>query len=160
MDIGISRSSINQLSDIYSDRWELSSVNSVQFRTPFYLGVAGVGLDFFTYTSKESFSEISSLSASAFFGLNTIDTKNIILSSGVLIGIQQIESTDFGGNPVESELFLAFTLEPQVKLKSFILFSEFQYRRVFNYHRQNLLVIGAGVKFRFKIVEKLRGYID
>lgn len=161
LDIGISRSSFNQLSDIYSDHWELSSVNSIQFRTPFYLGVAGAGLDFFTYTSKdEGISKISSLSGSAFFGLNTIDTKNIILSTGVLIGIQQIESTDFGENPIESELFLAFTLEPQIKLKSFILFSEFQYRRVFNFHRQNILVIGAGVKFRVNINDKLRGYID
>jgi len=163
LDVGISRSSFNQLSDIYSNNWDLSSVNSIQFRTPFYIGTAGVGLDFFSYTNKsDNTFEISSLNASAFFGLDAIKTKNFIISTGVLIGVQRIEASAefFGENPAETELYTALALEPQVKLGNFILFTEFQYRRIFNYYRQNLFTVGLGLKYRIGIGEKLRGFID
>lgn len=163
LDVGISRSSFNQLSDIYSDRWELSSVNSIQFRTPFYLGVAGAGLDFFTYTSKEDQDErATSTNASAYFGFTPINNKSFLLSSGFLVGVEIMEvPTDrFGSIPRETELFLGLTLEPQIRVTRFIIFSEFQYRRVFNYYRQNLFSIGGGVKVRFNVSDKIRGYID
>lgn len=157
LDIGISRSSFNQLSDIYSDRWDLSSVNSIQLRTPFYLGVAGIGFDFFSYTRKEdNANKINSLNASVFFGLNAINTKHFLLSSGVLIGIQRVDlNVGSGLNSGESEQFYAFALEPQVKFRNFIFFSELQYRRVFNYYRQNFFIVGLGLKYRIGIGDKV-----
>ncbi|GAB5407712.1 MAG: hypothetical protein BalsKO_00770 [Balneolaceae bacterium] len=163
LDVGISQSSFNQLSDIYSNRWELSSVNSIQFRTPFYLGIAGLNVDLFSYKDNEDKTiKVNSLNTSVFFGLNIINQNNFKLSPGILIGIQTLESSSssFSSNTIESELFYAFTLEPQIMFKNFILFSDFQYRKVFNYYRQNLFSIGVGLKFRLNVSNTIRGYID
>lgn len=163
LDIGFARSSYNQLSDIYSDRWELSPVNSIQFRTPFYLGIAGAGIDFFTYTSNEDQDDIvSSINVSAYFGFNPINNKTFFLSSGFLVGVEimEVPTEFFGSTPRETELFLGFSLEPQIRVNRFIIFSEFQYRRIFYYYRQNIFSIGGGVKVQFNVSDKIRGYID
>lgn len=163
VDIGLTKSSLSLKTNSYSNRWNLSSANSIQVRTPFYVGVVGIGIDLFDYNSKdEDISDISSINFSAYIGLNLLDSKYFELHSGLFIGIQELESSGAGfqSNSVEKELFYAFGIEPQLKYKNLILFSEVQYRRVYNFYRQDIIFAGVGLKIRLTLSEKMRGLID
>lgn len=163
LEIGLSGSYTSQESKIYSERWNLTSAKSFQVRTPFYIGVAGVNIDVFDYIAKKDpAADFSSINFSSYLSVKIIEYKNFSTISGLLVGIQKTkaEESGFEFNPEERELFFGINIEPQIRISNLILFGDIQYRKVFNFYRQNILLVGLGARFRLPLSQKAINFID
>lgn len=148
----------------YSSRWDLTSSKSLQFRTPFYIGTAGLSVEFFDYISKKEFySNIKSVNYSAYLGYKIFQSKRILLYPGVQVGIQKSNfNNDRIGtkNTEERELLLGVNLEVQLKISPIILFSDLKYAKVYNFYRQNLYSVGIGGRINFSLPKKVYEFIE
>ncbi|MEQ9089943.1 MAG: hypothetical protein RIE52_02565 [Balneola sp.] len=163
VDIGISTSKVNILDESYASRWNLTSAKSFNFRTPFYIGTAGLNIDLFDYESKsDQVSDFSSINFSSYLGFRIFDHKDISIVSGLFVGIQKTDTEDdqFDFNAEERELYFSFSVEPQLRIGNFILFGDIQHRKVFNYYRQNMWFLGAGIKFHIKLPKNIQSFIE
>jgi hypothetical protein len=163
IEIGASLSSVTIFDKSYSKRWKILPAKSLKVRTPFYIGIIGANIDLFEYQAKNSqVSDFTSINFSSYLGLNVLKFKSFSASTGVIVGIQKIEtdSPEFDFNSEERELYFAFSLEPKVQINRIILFGDFQYRKIFNYYRQHLLTVGTGIRINLSVSKKVRDFVD
>lgn len=163
LEIGFSGSHASLQSTIYSERWGLTISKSFHARTPFYFGIAGFNLDFFTYETKNDVNmDVISMNVSSYFGFHMYENNIFRLSPGLLIGVQRTDSEIrhlSGKNNIEIELFYSAVLEPQLRFSKVIIFGDFQFRRIFNYHRQDIFFYGVGTRIHLPVPRKVSEFI-
>lgn len=155
---GIGYHNTSQMVKSYSSRWDLSNSISVSARTPFYVGDIGLSLNYFDYIPKENSGQIKSINYSLSIGhsFNLIkDRLHFYLAAGT--GIQK--TTILSNNFTERELFYLAKLEPSFNFKNLIFFGSFEFRKIFNYERQHLLMYGGGLRVRLFLPEKIQEFI-
>ncbi|MEQ9392238.1 MAG: hypothetical protein RLO03_08555 [Balneola sp.] len=163
-EIGASVSYPSSQSSIYSERWNLTESRSFHFRTPFYFGKTGFNIEFFDYeTRNESNSDASSINLSTYFGFDIIKSKFFKLTPGIFVGMQRLNSATrsrFSSNSIELELFYSASLEPQIVFNRIIIFGDFQYRRIYNFYRQDIFFGGMGIKLQLDLPKRIRSILD
>ena len=163
MELGTTFSSPSLQDDSYSSRWILTNAYSVQVRVPYYKRlILGIEATYFSYEAKEmEYSNIDAVNYSALLGVNTFKDNKVNFFLGTEIGIQKtiLLSEDFKSNQIERELYYSLILEPQVLIKRLSIFGSFKYQKVFNFKRQHILYVGAGIRFRINLSNKVQEFI-
>ena len=163
IEISTSISQSNLIDDNFSEFWKPGDKFSISVSTPFYLGYLSAYVDFIDY---EAISDRT-------VGFNTVNyalglshrlalTQLFIVDGKANFGIQEIaqDVPNVTSDSIERELFYAFSLEPGIRTKYLFLFGSLEYRKIFNFNRQNLYFIGAGIRVRLFLPDKVRSFID
>lgn len=163
IEISSSISNSTIVDDNYSERWKLSNKLSLSVSTPFYLGNLRAFIDLIDYESNDGQS-VGFNSVNYAIGLSHRIgfTRLLAIDGGVNFGIQKIakDVPNVTSDSIERELFYAFLLEPGIRTRYILFYGSFEYRKIYNFERQNLYFLGAGVRVRLFTPDKIRNFID
>ncbi|MEQ9263935.1 MAG: hypothetical protein RLN81_01845 [Balneolaceae bacterium] len=156
-------SSSTIVDDNYSERWKLSNKLSLSVSTPFYLGNLRAFIDLIDYESNDGQSvDFNSVNYAIGLSHRIGFTRFLAIDGGVNFGIQKIakDIPNVTSDSIERELFYAFLLEPGIRTKYILFYGSFEYRKIYNFERQNLYFLGAGIRVRLFTPDKIRNFID
>lgn len=141
------------IEEIYNSRYKHGQLYSFSISTPYYIGYLSARIDFLEYDGRNS-SKFESENLILGLRLKQNTPLSSFISAEPNIGIQKIQ---IGSNiaSIERELLIGLKLETGIQSKFFDTYCFIEARRIYNYYRQNLLFIGAGVRSRIYLPKKV-----
>ncbi len=151
LEFGISYNNVQLLDESYRDLWSVNNSTYFTVRMPYYLGRIGANIDFFDYSSIDGSDSFESINYSAGFFFRSKRFSTIFLETALTTGIQTLTvkkgANDFF-NESERELFYSIKLEPSIPIQNVVLVANFEFRKIYNYQRQNLFIYGFGLRYK------------
>ncbi len=160
LDIGLDYNSAFLINDKFFPRWNIENSISFSILTPFYIGTAGLGVDYFFYSSPDD-QNIEYKSFVYTFGLffEQKITTYFSITLGPYVGIQDLRATETIDNVEEKELLYGAKFEPAFKFSRISIFLSAETTRTFFYHPQDIVSFGGGLRYEFKLPETLQNII-
>ncbi len=160
LDIGLGYNSAFLMNDPFSSRWDIENSISLSILTPFYIGKAGLGIDYFFYSSPDD-QNIEYESYVYSFGLFFEQTiaKYFFITLGPYVGIQDLIADETIDNVQERELLYGIKIEPGFSIKQVSFFLSAETTRTFFYNRQDIVFFGGGIRYKLSLPESLQDII-